>query len=147
MTREARRIGAALNASLHLHLGNSTAALVPANEAALAWLESQELAPEMAFFLSLSLEELVTNCIKYGYDDTAEHTIEIELSVTDRRLTIVVIDDGHAFNPLEERLPDLGQPIENRPIGGLGLHLLREMADEMTYERRDKTNRVSLTKN
>ena len=57
-----------------------------------------------------------------------------------------VIDDGHAFNPLEAPPPDLSLPMEKRPIGGLGIHLLRELSDGITYERRNGTNRLVLTK-
>ena len=57
-----------------------------------------------------------------------------------------VIDDGHAFNPLEAPTPDLSLAMENRPLGGLGIHLLRKLADGITYERRNGTNRVVLTK-
>jgi len=61
-------------------------------------------------------------------------------------LKVEVIDDGRAFNPLEVPAPDLSLAMRDRPIGGLGIHLLRELADEVKYERRDGTNRFLLTK-
>jgi anti-sigma regulatory factor (Ser/Thr protein kinase) len=132
--------------SLTLHVRNKREAIAPANEAAETWLATQDISPEAIFFAGLTIEELVTNCIKYGYDDFAEHTIDIELSVADHTLTITVVDDGHAFDPLTVSAPDFSGSIEDRPIGGLGIHMLRELADNMSYERRDKTNRVTLTK-
>jgi serine/threonine-protein kinase RsbW len=131
---------------LTLHVRNAIDAILPANNAAEAWLAGQEISPEASFFVGLAIEELVTNCIKYGYDDAAEHTIDIALSVADHTLTMTVVDDGHPFNPLSAPHPDLSLAIEDRPIGGLGIHMLRELTDNMTYERRDGTNRLTLTK-
>ena len=132
--------------SLTLRLRNETDAIGPASETAEEWLAQHDVSPEVSYFVSLAIEELVTNCIKYGYDDTGEHLIEIGLSVNNRTLTMTVIDDGHAFNPLEASSPNLSLPLEDRPIGGLGIHLLRELADDVTYERREGTNRLKLTK-
>jgi anti-sigma regulatory factor (Ser/Thr protein kinase) len=61
-------------------------------------------------------------------------------------LEIVVIDDGHEFNPLEFPEPDTNLPVEERPIGGLGIHLLRKMADRLEYRRIDGFNRLALLK-
>jgi serine/threonine-protein kinase RsbW len=132
--------------SLTLQVRNAVEAIPPANAAAEAWLDTQQVSPEAAFLVGLAIEELVTNCIKYAYDDAGEHTIEIVLCVADRALTIVVVDDGHAFDPLLAPSPDLSLDIEDRPIGGLGIHLLRQLADEVHYERRDGANRLTLTK-
>jgi serine/threonine-protein kinase RsbW len=132
--------------SLTLHVRNKGDAIAPANEAAETWLATQEISPEAIYFAGLTIEELVTNCIKYGYDDSGEHIIYIELSVANRTLTITVVDDGHAFDPLAVTPPDMSEALEDRPIGGLGIHMLRELADNMSYERRDNTNRVTLTK-
>jgi serine/threonine-protein kinase RsbW len=121
-------------------------AIATATGAAEAWLGDRRASPDAAFLVSLAIEELVTNSIKYGYDDGGEHVIDITISLTSEALTMVVVDDGRAFNPLELPPPDTLTPIENRPIGGLGLHLLRQLSDDMQYERRDSTNRLTLTK-
>lgn len=132
--------------SLTLQVRNTVEAIPPANAAAEAWLGAQQVSPEATYLVSLAIEELVTNCIKYAYDDAGEHTIEIVLRVADHALTMVVVDDGHAFDPLAAPPPDLSLAIEARPIGGLGIHLLRQLADEVRYERRGGTNRFTLTK-
>ena len=75
-----------------------------------------------------------------------DHTIDVVLTVNDGALRIEVIDDGQPFNPLEVPEPDTSLAMADRPIGGLGIHLLRELADEATYERRDRTNRLVLLK-
>jgi anti-sigma regulatory factor (Ser/Thr protein kinase) len=133
-------------ASITLHVRNEIEAISPATERAEAWLAEQHVSSDAVYLARLAIEELVTNCIKYGYDDSNDHTIDIVLAVNGDALKVEVIDDGHAFNPLEVPPPDLSLAVEDRPIGGLGIHLLRALADEVTYERRDRTNRLTLTK-
>ena len=133
-------------ATLTLHVPGTIDAIQPATVQAEAWLVEQQVSFEAMYLVSLAIEELVTNCIKYGYRDSNHHTIDFLLSVSEGALQLDVIDDGSPFNPLEAPRPDLSLPPEKRPIGGLGLHLLRELADEMNYERRDGTNRLTLTK-
>jgi len=129
-----------------LRIGNSYDAVASANADAGQWLEENHVAPAATMLANLAVEELVTNCIKYGYDDRGEHFIDVEMQISDGRLVLHFSDDGRAFNPLEAPEPDFSLPIEDRPIGGLGLHLLRSMADSVTYERRDGLNRVTLVK-
>ena len=124
--------------ALEKNVGNS--------EQAEAWLGAHEASADAIYLVSLAIEELVTNCIKYGYDDGAEHAVVIVLTVEGRLLSMEVVDEGRAFNPLQAPAPDLSLAVEERPTGGLGLHLLRALADGMSYERRDGTNRVVLTK-
>jgi len=109
-------------------------------------MAGQQVSADAVYLVSLAIEELVTNCIKYGYDDSGNHTVDIALSVDEGTMRMDVVDDGRAFNPLEAAPPDLSLAMGDRPIGGLGIHLLRELADEVTYERRDGTNRLTLTK-
>ena len=132
--------------SLRLNVPSTVEAIRPATEQAETWLAGQQVSFEAMYLASLTIEELVTNCIKYGYSDAHEHIVEIVFSVVDGVLTIDVTDDGHPFNPLDAPGPDLSIAPEKRPIGGLGLHLLRELSDEQRYERRDGTNRLTLTK-
>jgi anti-sigma regulatory factor (Ser/Thr protein kinase) len=134
------------NASLTLQVRPAMEAIGPASEQAERWLADQRVPPEAAYLVSLAIEELVTNCLKYAYDDSDSHTVDFVLGLRDGALTVEVIDDGRAFNPLEVPSPDLSVAMEDRPIGGLGIHLLRELADEVSYERRQGTNRLKLRK-
>jgi len=136
----------AVDERLTLEVRNSRSEIAPALAAAEAWLQSYEPSPEALYFVLLAIEELVPNCIKYGYDDCGEHTIVIHLSVADGALTIIVTDDGHRFDPMAAPPPDLSLDIQERAIGGLGIYLLRQLADHIAYERRDETNRLTLTK-
>jgi anti-sigma regulatory factor (Ser/Thr protein kinase) len=117
-----------------------------ANKAVSRWLADRKAAPAVDYLANLAIEELVTNCVKYGYDDSAEHVIEIELRLSAGELILTVTDDGHAFNPLELPERDTDIPAEDLPVGGLGIHLLRKMSDRMDYARTDGKNRLTLRK-
>jgi anti-sigma regulatory factor (Ser/Thr protein kinase) len=132
--------------SLTIEVPNSRDAIARANEEAERWLESYQPGPEVLNLVLLAIEEVVTNCIEYGYDDDDEHTIVIVLSISDGKLIMEVIDDGHRFDPLHQPAPDFSLEVQDRPIGGLGIYLLRKLADHISYERRDGTNRLTLTR-
>jgi anti-sigma regulatory factor (Ser/Thr protein kinase) len=135
-----------LGESLSIGVRNIREAIAPAIETAEAWLEKNHAPPKVTYFVVLAIEELVINCIDYGYSDDQEHTIRITLTAADGLLTMHVVDDGGAFDPLAMPAPDLSLQVEDRGVGGLGIHLLRSLADHMAYERSDGTNRVTLVK-
>lgn len=129
-----------------LHIKSAFAEIPAASQAASRWLASHGASPAADYLANLAIEELVTNCIKYGYDDSAAHTIEVELKLSAGELVVTVTDDGHPFNPLELPEPDTSLPVQDRPIGGLGIHLLRKLSDQMDYARTDGRNRLTLRK-
>lgn len=98
------------------------------------------------FHVNLALEEILTNLIAYGYDDSEEHCILVSLSVENEELTVGVEDDGCAFNPLDVPEPELEKPLEQRPAGGLGLHLVRNLMNECEYVRQEGKNRLVMRK-
>jgi anti-sigma regulatory factor (Ser/Thr protein kinase) len=141
--------------SLTLEVRNTHDAIAPASRRAETWLGGKGAGPKAVYLVLLALEELVTNCIKYAYDDRDEHIIRVNLSIEDssceespggRKLRMTVIDDGRPFDPLQVPAPDLCSEAEDRQAGGLGLFLLRQMADGAGYERRNGTNRLTLIK-
>ena len=94
---------------------------------------------------NLSLDELFTNIVSYGYRDTDEHEIRLTLTEQHDALVMVLEDDGVAFNPLSEAPePDLDAGVEERRIGGLGVHFVKSLMDEVSYERSDGLNRITL---
>lgn len=133
-------------AAIDLQIDNSIGALSASNERVRDFLGKCAAPTEAIFLAELVIEELVSNTIKYGYDDNEEHTIRVNVRFESGALSIEVRDDGHPFNPLEQANPDFSLPAEERPIGGLGLHLVRQMTDDVRYERQNGENVVIATK-
>ncbi len=94
--------------------------------------------------LKLIFDELLNNIISYAYTDDAEHEIEICLEVVGHRLVVSIADDGLPFNPLTVEPPDTNSPLAERQVGGLGIHLVRNLVDEATYQRRVDRNVLTL---
>lgn len=88
----------------------------------------------------LALEEHLTNVINYGYEDNRTHEILVRLEIEAGALLVEVFDDGHPFNPLQRPEVDTTVPLDEKPIGGLGVHLMRRFMDELDYRREDGKN-------
>jgi len=104
------------------------------------------LGPKMIFELNLAVSEIVTNVISYGYDDGREHEIIVRLVAHTGEVVVEVEDDGRPFDPLSVAEPVLDAPLEERPIGGLGMHLVRKTTDGLEYHRRQDKNVLVLRK-
>ena len=96
--------------------------------------------------VQLALDELVTNIIDYGYNDSAEHTIEVGFNLSEDCLTIEIVDDAAEYDILEKEDPDTTKSIDEKPIGGLGIFLVKHLMTDVKYKRTDGKNRVTLIK-
>jgi anti-sigma regulatory factor (Ser/Thr protein kinase) len=101
------------------------------------------LSEEVAFQLSLVLEELVTNAITHG---AARGAIELRLERQSEAVKVDLIDTGAAFDPRSVPPPALDAPLEERHVGGLGVYLVRQFVDEIDYRREDGRNHLRLCK-
>jgi anti-sigma regulatory factor (Ser/Thr protein kinase) len=108
--------------------------------------EEWELSPALAMILNLVIEEAISNIIFYAFKDKVKHEIKISISLENKRLTIIITDNGIPFNPLEQQQPDISLPAGERPVGGLGIFLISQIMDEMNYERNKNENILTLTK-
>jgi len=125
---------------LTLHVENRLSELKRVNQAVHDFLDGQPLAPKSQYTIHIAIEEMITNTIKYGYDDDAAHEIELSLRIAGSHVLIRIEDDGHEFNPLLAEIPDITAPIEKRRIGGMGIYMVRKMADDIRYQRMDGKN-------
>ncbi len=96
--------------------------------------------------LKLVFDELLNNTISYGYKDDEEHEIDIRVEVLDQRLLVTIVDDGVPFNPFTREAPDISLDIDEREIGGLGIHLCQQIMDEASYKRGIDKNQITLIK-
>lgn len=106
----------------------------------------RELSPALVFDLYVVLDEVLSNILKYGYDDDAAHPIHVKLSANDAAVEIVIEDDGRAYDPFASPAPDPGLPLAERPLGGLGLHFVRNLMDDVKYQRENNRNYLFLKK-
>ncbi|MFH1292843.1 MAG: ATP-binding protein [Pseudomonadota bacterium] len=104
------------------------------------------LPKEAIFQINLAMEEVLSNIISHGYTDKAEHWIKVTVLCQRGTFVLRIEDDGIPFNPCEVEVPDLGQPLEERQIGGLGCHLMRCFMDEVVYKRKGKKNILTMKK-
>jgi len=97
--------------------------------------------------LNMALDDLLNNVVQYAFpNDPTEHHIEVEGEVRDAWVILTITDDGIPFNPLTVAPPDLSLLLHEREIGGLGIHLVRSMFDEVTYHRNVGRNVLTVRK-
>ena len=92
------------------------------------------------------IDELLMNIISYAYLDDESHDICIKVELSADRLKVSMVDDGIPFNPFGIETPDTELSLEEREIGGLGIHLIRKMMDRVSYRRRIDKNVISVIK-
>ena len=109
--------------------------------------DTQQLPSVISQKVSIALDELLNNIISYGFDDDEDHGINIQFDYADQRLEVSVVDDGKPFNPFDQRMPDTSLTVEKRSIGGLGVLLVKELMNEVSYQRVQGSNIVKLVLN
>lgn len=95
--------------------------------------------------IKLAMDEAVTNVIQYAYP-YSEGDIRIDMGCEEGLLKIVVTDNGIRFNPLENQEPDITLSAEERPIGGLGIFLVKQLMTDVRYDRSEGKNILTMTK-
>lgn len=105
-----------------------------------------ELPQKCLFEINLGLDELFTNIISYGFKNESDHQIKFTLAKDEETLVVQVEDDGIPFNPLDAKSPDVSQNLDSINIGGLGIHLVKKMMNDIEYQRSEGKNRLTLKK-
>ncbi|MBO7465857.1 MAG: ATP-binding protein, partial [Bacteroidales bacterium] len=85
--------------------------------------------------LNLAVEEAVVNVMEYAYPQGETGEVTIEVSLADGKSDINIIDSGAPFDPTQKSDPDTSLPVEERSIGGLGIFLVRQVMDTVSYRR------------
>jgi serine/threonine-protein kinase RsbW len=96
--------------------------------------------------LNLALDEAMTNTIEYGWPDGGDHELALTVLVGDGAVVAEISDDGRAFNPLEVPPPDLESDLESRLVGGLGVHFMKTLMDDVAYRREGGRNVLTMRK-
>ncbi len=129
---------------LSLQMTNSQHELTALMRDAEAFLRQHDLNDRGIYVANLVLEEVLTNILKYAYEDSDEHVIRVELALERQSLRITVEDDGRAFDPRSVTPPRMSEPMSARQPGGLGIHLIRNLSDSTEYVRGDNLNRFTI---
>lgn len=105
----------------------------------------EEVPEEALGRMRLAMEEVIVNVMRYAFEDAVARPIRVKVTRHPDRLEALIEDTGHAFNPLAVSAPDLTKPLDRRRVGGLGLHLVRSMVDDVDYCRTKAMNHITLT--
>ena len=108
--------------------------------------DQAKLDPETTMNLNLALEEAVANVISYAYPEGTDGLVDIDASVDEHKITFVITDSGIAFDPTAKEEVDITLGMDERPIGGLGIHLVRTIMDTVSYQRKEEQNILTITK-
>lgn len=103
--------------------------------------------PDIEFKIRLVLDELCTNVVNYAHSDNLDHDMTVTIESDDDEVRVRIIDDGDPFNPLEDAPePDTDSVLADRRVGGLGVHFVKTLVDDVRYWRDDNKNHVALSK-
>lgn len=108
--------------------------------------EEWNLPPALVPSLNLALEEALSNIIFYAFEKGSENEISIDFSLKGTEMTIVLKDGGKPYDPTKKEDPNINLPAEDRPIGGLGVFLIKKIMNEVTYNRVDNKNQMTMVK-
>ncbi len=100
-----------------------------------AFGDANQLPVPKVFLINLALDELITNAVTHGrFEDTSDPKIEIHLRIDHEVLILTLEDNGAMFDPTIDTKPDITSSLEEREVGGLGLHLVKSFADRVSYD-------------
>ncbi len=132
--------------TVELRLANDLADLAQLADRVEGFGAAQGLPAGVVNALNVVLDEAVSNAINHGYEAGVRGEIAVRLRRAPEGVSVEVEDDGKPFDPLQAPPPDLSLPLERRPIGGLGIHLIRNLMDEVSYARVGGRNVLKMVK-
>lgn len=113
------------------------------------WVEIQgekfSLPPDKVFQINLALEEAVVNVMNYAYPGQQDMSFTVSADDEGGEMRFIIDDEGIAFDPTKAEDPDLELPVEERPIGGLGIMLVKQLSKSVAYERKNEHNILTIT--
>ena len=131
----------------HITMDNDLSSITLLNEFVDEIAGEMNLDMSTTMKLNLAIEEAVANVINYAYPKGTHGTVSIDALSSDKRMKFVITDEGVPFDPTTSKEIDPTLPVEDRPIGGLGIMLVRNLMDSINYERTNGKNVLTLRKN
>jgi len=109
------------------------------------FLEKENITPKAIYATELALEELVTNVFRYGFENAEEASVEVKLNIEEpKTIRISFSDSGQPFNPVEQADPAKPASIEEAPIGGRGIQMVKKSVQKIEYQRIENQNVVTV---
>ena len=135
-----------MDENIFIQIKNDITEIKTVSQALYEFCTSQHLPLNIINSLDLALDEILNNIITHGYIQHNESDITIQIMRSDSQIIIIIEDQGKKFNPLKIKAADTESKIENRPIGGLGIHLIKNFIDEIQYKYENNKNCLTLKK-
>lgn len=129
----------------HLVVSNDLSELAGVNVWLKSWTERHRVPLHTAERLDLCSAEVLTNIVSYGYPDGGRHRISLSLAFRGGRVALEIQDDGTPFDPQSATTPQSEPTLEDAPVGGWGLPIVRHFSDELHYRRLEGRNLLTLT--
>ena len=133
-----------MSTELTLELNSTENSLEQLEQAVDCFSVRRDWPVSLDFKIKLILEEVVLNALNYGHPEKPTN-VSLKITDLDKEVSIEILDDGKAFNPLKDApVPDTDAPLEERPIGGLGVYLVKTLVSDISYERINDKNSLSI---
>ncbi len=116
-------------------------------EAIRVWADEHAIPARIINSVILMLDELLTNVVTHGYAQDDGGEMDVSLNLQAHAIEVVIRDSATAFDPFSIPEPDTSLGVDEREIGGLGVHFVRKMADSFSYHRDGEINEVRFSKN
>src|SRR5215216_2720546 len=129
-----------------MSVGADPAAVRQVNVAFAEFAEAHALPADVRRSLNVALDELLANALLHGRTGGDPCSVTVEVALDQERVTVTVTDNGTPFDPFGQDAPDTTLSVDERPIGGLGIHLVGQLMDQVSYQRREGHNVVVLVK-
>ncbi len=111
-----------------------------------SFANENQMANDVRRNTKIALDEIISNTIEYGYEKYSGDKIKVNFLIDQTNLVIEIIDNAKIYNILERNDPDISKSIEEKPIGGLGVHLVKSLMNEVKYDCINGKNHLTLIK-
>ena len=132
--------------AFRMTIGADRSEIARVNAAFAAFADAHALAASVRRSVHVAIDELLSNTIMHGFTGREGGEVTVEAVLRADRVCVTLTDDGAPFDPLAEAAPDTTLTAQERRIGGLGIHLVRRIMDEVSYQRQADRNVVVMTK-
>ncbi len=133
--------------TINIRIENDLGEIERVNREFSEFLEGHGHAAALGYKFNIVFDEMLSNIVSYAYDDDDGHHIDVDIELSGDRVVATISDDGIPYNPFSTAAPDTDLSLEVRQIGGLGVHLVRNLMASTTYQRKVDKNVTTLLQN